>query len=563
MTTWLTSVLNAAPQLQGDPSPRYCTIPPAVTSAGAEAIGLAERFGLYLDPWEQWTLTQALGERRNGKWSAFEVGIICSRQNGKTAIVEARLLAGLFLFGEELLIYTAHEFKTSQETFRRIRQLIEQSPEYYRRVDKIPESHGEEGIELTDGRRLRFLARSGTSGRGFSGDCLIYDEAMILPASDAGASIPLLSAREHATEAGPQVWYSGSAGLGKVSTQLALVRRRGIAASDAGRPDPSLMFVEWSIAPHTEYCDTGCAEHDDVNDRRSWAKSNPGLGHIHPSNGTGLTEAALEREREALDDEAFARERLGVGIYPAPIDGWAVIPRRWWKATLMTDTERPAPVVCGIDATPTQSFAAVGISGARSDGRQGVELARHNAGTKWLLAACDELDRRWGPLGWVVDPRGGAGFIIDDLEARGFNVLKPTATQIGHACAQLYAAVRDDQLRHADDTDVARALAGADKRTLGAQWAWDRTNTDVDLCPLVAITFAHWGALQLAGEQYDVGESVHFDTEEIIRLCRNGVYGPADIARLWAEDLIDEAGLTALAAAVPHVMPPMSALAQR
>jgi hypothetical protein len=37
-------------------------------------------------------------------------------------------------------------------------------------------------------------------------------------------------------------------------------------------------------------------------DRRAWAQANPGLG-------IRITEDAIEREREAMDDETFARER--------------------------------------------------------------------------------------------------------------------------------------------------------------------------------------------------------------------------------------------------------------
>ena len=33
------------------------------------------------------------------------MGLICSRQNGKGALLEARELAGLFLLGEELILH--------------------------------------------------------------------------------------------------------------------------------------------------------------------------------------------------------------------------------------------------------------------------------------------------------------------------------------------------------------------------------------------------------------------------------------------------------------------------
>jgi hypothetical protein len=46
--------------------------------------------------------------------------VIVSRQNGKGAILEARELAGLFQFGEELILHSAHEYRTAMEAFRRI-----------------------------------------------------------------------------------------------------------------------------------------------------------------------------------------------------------------------------------------------------------------------------------------------------------------------------------------------------------------------------------------------------------------------------------------------------------
>src|SRR6185295_13483110 len=81
-------------------------------SAGPEAVDLAELAGLRLDDWQQWILREALSEQANGDWSAFEVAILVSRQNGKGSILEARQLAGLYLLHEGLQVHTAHEFKT-------------------------------------------------------------------------------------------------------------------------------------------------------------------------------------------------------------------------------------------------------------------------------------------------------------------------------------------------------------------------------------------------------------------------------------------------------------------
>ena len=77
-----------------------------------------------------------------------------------------------------------------------------------KRVKTVTRSHGDEGVELTTGQRLRFVARSRSSGRGFTGDCVILDEAFNLNAEDMAALLPTLAARPN-----PQVWYASSAGM--------------------------------------------------------------------------------------------------------------------------------------------------------------------------------------------------------------------------------------------------------------------------------------------------------------------------------------------------------------
>ena len=118
-------------------SPRIFTKPEFSTSRGQEAVELAASAGLILDPWQEAVLEWSLGVSEDGKWSSFEVGLIVPRQNGKGAILEARELAGLFLWDEQLIIHTAHEFSTAQEHFRRILLMIEGYDHLRKRVKKI------------------------------------------------------------------------------------------------------------------------------------------------------------------------------------------------------------------------------------------------------------------------------------------------------------------------------------------------------------------------------------------------------------------------------------------
>ena len=81
--------------------------------------------------------------RRGGKWAAFEVGLIVARQNGKGTVLEALELAALFLFPDvRLILHSAHEFKTAQEAFLRVRALIEDNPDFDRAGVADPDGGG-------------------------------------------------------------------------------------------------------------------------------------------------------------------------------------------------------------------------------------------------------------------------------------------------------------------------------------------------------------------------------------------------------------------------------------
>src|SRR6202012_5291834 len=149
----------------------------------------------HLDPWQQLVLNEILKENADGKWAAFEVGLMVSRQNGKGSCLEAIELACLFLFGERLIIHSAHQFKTSKEAMRRLEFLLKTSGQKY----KPNRYHREESLELlagpNAGARVMFQTRTKAGGLGLSGDRVILDEAMIVSSEAIQALMPTLSAR--------------------------------------------------------------------------------------------------------------------------------------------------------------------------------------------------------------------------------------------------------------------------------------------------------------------------------------------------------------------------------
>lgn len=464
--------------MHGAQTPRHESRPKYSTSAGREAVDLAAEAGLILDPWQQRVLEHSLGERADGTWAAAEVGLLVPRQNGKGSIIEARELAGLFLLGEMLIMHSAHEFKTAQEGFRRIRGLIEGNPAFSKRVKRISTSHGDEGIELKSGARLRFVARSRGSGRGFSGDCVFLDEAYALSDAAMDALIPTMSARPNA-----QIWYTSSAPLpdSEVLRRLCLRGRAG--------EDERLAYFEW------------CADSDArTDDRKGWAQANPSLG-------IRLSEEFTERELAALTPEGFLRERLGVWYEFEKSD---VLP--YWNKLADPASELPdgAPVVFGLDVSPARTVSAIVAVGDRTDGLRHVEVVDYRPETSWVVARFGALRDRWGGIAVVVDERSAAGSLIPDLQALdGVTVHTAGSRDVTVAAGRFYDACTESvaSLRHLNDPVLNGAVDSAVTRPLGDAWTWDRRKPTADITPLVAASLALWG-WETHGVPFDISSQV-------------------------------------------------------
>ena len=468
----------AAPSdVRGAQRPRVSSFPPSAVSTGPEAIELCAEAGLFLDPWQQFALTEALGERPDGKWSAFEVGVAVPRQNGKGGLLEARALAGLFLLDERLIIHSAHEFATAEEALTRMEDLLRGCPSLWKRVKTIKRSHGQEGVYLKNGQRLRYKTRTKGGGRGFTCDCLFLDEAMIVPEAMHGALLPTLSARPN-----PQVWYTGSAVDQAVHAHgqvFARVRERGLRGDD-----PGLAYFEWSL----DY-DTPEDVPDDVAaDPQSWAQVNPGVG-------IRISTEHVGHEQRSMDPRTFAVERLGVGDWPSGDGSNNVIDLGVFDGLTDHESSADGAVCFTFDVSPDRSSACIAAAGARPDGLGHVEVIDHRSGTGWVVPRLAALLEAHASIALLCDDKGPAGGLVKDLEARGIVVETVSAAQYAQACGSFYDAVADGSFRHLGTEELRAAVRGAAKRPLGDAWAWSRKSSSVDITPLVACTLARWGAV--------------------------------------------------------------------
>lgn len=467
--------------------PRHSHIPSWSSSAGEEGLDLCRMAGLTLDPEQEFVLMNMLGERPDGRWASMVVGICEPRQNGKGEILLARELIGLFLLNERLIMHSAHLFPTSLEAHRRLVERVESVPDFDRRVKRISNAHGKEGIELHGGQRILFHARSKAGGRGFTGNTIILDEAMDIGPTVEQALIPVLSAKS--MHGNPQIVYAGSAVDQMIHDNggpFARVRARGLAG------DENLAWFEW--AADLDNLDAAArvplpGDYDALLDVEQWAKANPALGERISADFVRQTEFATIPRR------GFALERLGIGDWPSDGDEDQDLTISAWDARADTASALAGRPWFTFDASPDRKKAAIAAGGRRPDRKTHVELVAHEDGTGWVVPRLKELKAKWKPAGFVCDEASPASSLIPELLEAGIKVRVMTAAEQAQAYGILVDGVRDDTIVHIGQEPMRQAVKGAKWRTLGDRRAWARRG-QADITALVAVTEAAWAVAQ-------------------------------------------------------------------
>lgn len=468
--------------LQGDQTPTFLLAPKSTSTADADdCVTLAQAYGLVLDPWQRTVCEAWLATGRNGRLTASDAACALPRQNGKNGVVEAVELFKTAVQARRVL-HTAHEVKTCRRHFLRMCAYFDSDryPELKGIVKTIRQTNGQEAIVLTNGGSIEFIARSKSSGRGFTVDDLVLDEAQELTDEQLEALRPTIAA---APSGDPQTIYLGTP---TPPTSPGTVLLRLYRQAHAEKPPKRLAWVEW-----------GVGEVGDPHDRSRWARVNPALGYR-------LTVEAIEAEATAFSPESFARERLG-----------------WWDVHTESDSDlnQIAWAECRTDAPPAKGDPAYavkfGVDGSRvslavclrpSEGSPHVELIEFKSmksGVGWLASwltspAPDSTLPRWkASLGVVVDGRAGSAALISRLRDAGVDarvIHTPSAAQVGDAVTMFESALDERTVTHFGQPVTDAAAQYAKHRPIGRSGAhgFQSSREAVSTDPLESLALAYW-----------------------------------------------------------------------
>ena len=457
---------------------------------GEDATRFAANYGLHLDPYQALTCRTWMRRTKSGAWCADTWGISVARQNGKNGALEAVELYGMVVLGLKFL-HTAHEVKTARKAFMRLLGFFENErdfPDLAAMVREIRKTNGQEAILLTNGGTIEFVARSKGSGRGFTVDVLVLDEAQDLKDDELEALLPTISA---APSGDPATIYMGTPpkdeALSEEGKGAPFLRvRNGAAEGTAKR----LAWVEFSLD-----VDLDTMTDDEIADL---VADDANVYATNPAVGRRINIKTIHGEREKFAPRSFARERLNV---------WPV-PRVGAKAALSVDAWSLRTIEAASSAWP---LAAVGLD-MDKQGRTWLAVAAHadDPGVHVELTAVDPLEqgvdaavsllwqmcKRRRPV--VLPADSGAAVLEPALRAKQMSVYRLSPIEMVQASMSIAQAMKDKTISHLDDAVLAQGVRESSRVGMkGSQWRLGRDGEQSG-APIQAVACAHMGAVKWA-----------------------------------------------------------------
>jgi hypothetical protein len=201
----------------------------------------------------------------------------------------------------------------------------------------------------------------------------------------------------------------------------------------------------------------------------------PALGHT-------ITEEVVRHARATMSEGDFRRSWLN----QQTTSDERVIPASMWDQVCDPLVKPEGRFVFAVDVNPERSAAAIAVS----DYQGRTELIEHRPGVSWTVDRLRELALKWdAPI--VLDGYGPAGSLMGALDGGGVRVERLLTRQVANACGVFYDAVSDRKIQIRRSELLDAAIAAARRRSTGDAWAWARSDTSVDISPLMAVTLAY------------------------------------------------------------------------
>lgn len=453
--------------IKGIREPRIRTKSLDLPSKGEEFIEFCKRIDYPLMHWQEFLAHEILKYKPDGRWASSEIGIVVSRQQGKSTFMSLLILFKMYELGEKLQVATAHKLTTSSEIFYKIDQIIQGTPELLARFHKKFESKGSQEIRLKSGER--YLVRANNSAaRGIASvDTIFMDEVREYQSMDVWSSMRYTQM----SSKNPMTIVLSNAG-DQHSIVLNKLRERAMAAI-AGNDDPIAWF-EWSAPAETPVDDSP----------EFWAgaaQSNPSLGYtVHPDN----LRAVLN------DDESIIRTE--VLCQWVSVVNPAINPSAWEAcANAEGKLDREATTWMAIDLSPNRQEGALMAAQQQGNNFLVVLLATFsnpvNLDDKQMANEIADWVRKYSTE-TVAYSKQTAGAVAARLAPAGIQTYPIDGALYGQACDEMLSAITSGRLIHTNQQELNnQALSAVKLPFKDGGWYLGRKASNATICATVAM----------------------------------------------------------------------------
>lgn len=481
--------------------PRLLKAPKSVGTHGDNAIKFLDAIGVNLFDWQKACLRHLLAVDENGRWAATEAGLLTARQNGKSELLAAYVLCHLFLLPEEgdrpkTILFSAHEYRTATEIYRRIKGVIESSPKLQERTANIYDSSGRQEIVLKKrkkqkaGNAVKFVARSKNSGRGFSGSIIVADEAQEWAVSSYESMAYIQS-----TYSTKQLLMTGTVPTEENEYEVFEgIRDRG-RSTDKSKNSKTL-WMEYSPEGSENYV---TSQDIDPYSEEAWEQSNPSLD-ILISRDT--VREQLDRDTSA-GKEGFLRERLSV---------WPRKPEELEETRNDVDLElwseasrnNPTPmhgekITLAVQVSDNGSHASISAASEQPDGTIYVEHVHSQLQTLWVPGKLKALMSEMGASSLILDEKKCAA-IVPDLKRERLKYFSARPSEVAGAYALFVELANNAKLVHRGQASLTESVKNATTRNIGSYgMTWEQGNPNESITQVQSATLAVYGVKHAAG----------------------------------------------------------------
>lgn len=475
----------------GSQTPRILKSPDRVGTHGPKVCGFLQLCGVHLDPWQRFVMDELFAFDAAGGWAATEFGALVARQNGKGEILLGYDLAHLFMFprangAHKTILHTSHETKTNDEAFQKLEAVIRSVPQLNERVAHIYTANGQEGVTLKPlkgqkrGDRIRFIARSKNSGRGFTASNVIYDEAQ-----EFGRTAYKAISYTQTTIKNRQELFAGTVPEDGVNDSEVFEGLR-----DRGRSVglyPRTGWAEWSPQGAE---DPDLAEQIDKSDETAWMESNPAFG-IRIEYETIADQLERDKSPNAHD---FGMERLSIWPNRRPASEVSLndVDMVVWNESKVPPPELPQGGSLAVHVGPGGGYATISYAFRIGTSAIFVKTLHTAVQTLWVPGRLASYSQDLNPVIVVIDPKNCAS-ILTDIDTAGVEHMRLTASELAGAFGLFVESSNSSLVNHQDQDDLNQSLRHATTRPLVGGLTWDQSDPQEPITQIQSATLAHWG----------------------------------------------------------------------